>query len=550
MIGTIRKHSSWLWFIIITATIVSFVVFFSPSQRMGGGGGGTADFGRIYGKKVTTEDYLQAKNEFYLFYWFHNGGEWPGDSAKFSDADLQREIYVRLLLARKAESLGIHVGDDAEAAAASTMLASLGRNGQAVSIDTFEKQVLLPENLTATDFENFVRDDLAIQQLIQTLGLTGALITPQEAATVYQREHQEISAQIVFFSASNYLSQITVTPAVIGQFYTNEMAAYRLPDRVSVNYVEFNITNFLAQSQAEWAKTNFDDTIEATYRQLGPDYFPDAKTPDAEKAKIRELLIRQRALADARTQANDFAGAVFNLNPDKPGPNDLTTVAKQKNLAVQTTAPFDTYGPQEFLAPDGFTKAAFALTSDEPFAGPVAGPTAVFVIALAKQLPSEIPSFETIRNRVTQDYQFYQATILAKQKGTNFVASLAGANNFSAACAAAGLTAQTLPPFSLSSPELPELGGHATLTQLKQAAFATPAGHAGDFEETEDGGFVIFVQSWKSVDLSKMNAELPQFTSVLRRTRQNEAFNEWLGAEANRELRDTPLGKQIAASQP
>jgi peptidyl-prolyl cis-trans isomerase D len=547
MIGTIRKHSKWLWFVIITATIVSFLFFFSPTQRMGNGsGGGAEDFGNIYGKKVTRENYAEAKSEFYLFYWFHNG-EWPGN-LKFSDEDMQREIYVRLLLARKAASLGIHVGDEAEATAASAMLGSLGRNGQAVSIDAFAKQVLLPEGLTTADFENFVRNDLAIQQLIQSLGLTGALITPQEAATVYQREHQEISAQIVFFSASNYLSQIAVTPAAIGQFYTNEMAAYRLPDRVQVSYVEFNITNFLAQSQAEWAKTNFDDSIAATYQRLGPNYFPDAKTPDAENSKIREMLIHQRALMDARAQANDFATAVFNLQPARA--ENLAAVAKQKGLTVQTTAPFDNYGPQEFLAPEGFTKDAFALSSDEPVAGPVVGPTAVYVIALARQLPSEIPSLELIHSRVTQDYQFYQAAILAKQKGTNFVTSLAGANNFSVACMIAGLHAQTLPPFSLSSPDMPELGGRATTTQLKQSAFATPAGHAGNFEETEDGGFVIFVQSRKPVDMSKMNAELSQFTTVLRRTRENEAFNQWLSVEANRELRDTPLGRQTAAKQP
>jgi hypothetical protein len=45
---------------------------------------------------------------------------------------------------------------------------------------------------------------VVIQQLIQTLGLTGTFVTPQEAAAAYQREHQEVSAQIVFFSASNF----------------------------------------------------------------------------------------------------------------------------------------------------------------------------------------------------------------------------------------------------------------------------------------------------------------------------------------------------------
>src|SRR5208337_1473378 len=108
----------------------------------------------------------------------------------------------------------------------------------------------------------------------------------------------------VFFSPSNYLSAVTVTPAAVAQFYTNYLAAYRLPDRVQVSYVEFNVSNYLAQAKAEWAKTNFEEIVAANYQQLSAEYFPDAKTPEAAKARTRELLIRNRALADANQQAN------------------------------------------------------------------------------------------------------------------------------------------------------------------------------------------------------------------------------------------------------
>ena len=227
-------------------------------------------------------------------------------------------------------------------------------------MDAFVKQFLQPEGLTAADFERYVRHDLVIQQLIQTMGLPGELVTPQEAAAEYEREHREFSAQAVFFSASNYLSAVTVTPAAVAQFYTNYLAAYRLPDRVQVSYVEFNVSNYLAQAKAEWAKTNLEEVVEANYRQLGPDYFPDAKTPDAAKAKIRELLIRNRALTDANQQANDFANARFRPVPtNEPAkPENLATVAKQKGLTVHLTAPFaSAYGPEEFDAPPEFTKS-------------------------------------------------------------------------------------------------------------------------------------------------------------------------------------------------
>jgi hypothetical protein len=543
MIGTIRKHSKWLWWIIAGLTVISFLYWgVAPSAR-NGGIGGSAGYGSLYGHKITQQDYVNARNEFYLFYWIRNN-EWPDSNPNIKDKELEEQIYLRLMLSKKAEALGIYVTDEAAAAAAGEMLRSLGRNGQTVPIETFVKQVLTPKGLTADDFERFARNDAVIQQLIQTLGLGGTFITPQEAAAAYQREHQEVSAQIVFFSASNFVSQVMVTPEAIAQFYSNYLAQYRLPDRVQVRCVEFNLTNFLAQSRAEWARTNFEENVNATYLQYGMSAFPGASTPDEAKAKIRDLLIRQRAMADARAQANDFATAVFDLNPLLA--DNLATVAKQKGLAVRLTAPFASlYGPDEFTAPPAFTKAAFALTADDPLAGPILGPTSVYVIALAKQLPSEIPPLDQIRNRVTQDYRMVQATMIAQRTGTNFAPALAGqlmaGHSFAAACIAAGLQPETLPPFSLSTQDLPELNNRAGLPQIKQATFSTPAGQASGFEETENGGFIAYVQSRSPVDSMTLSADLPQFTASLRRARESEAFNQWIQAEANSQMRTTPV---------
>ena len=550
MIGTIRKHSKWLWWIIAGLTIISFIGWNIAPANRNGGVGGNGVYGTLYGHKITQQEYINARNEFYLFYWIRNR-DWPDRNPNIKEQDLEEQIYLRLMLTQKADALGIYVGDKAAADAASEMLLSLGRNRQSVPFQAFVKQVLTQKGLTADDFERFARSDVVIQQLIQTLGLTGSLITPQEAAAAYQREHQEVSAQIVFLSASNFVSQAAVTPAVVAQFYTNYLAQYRLPDRVQGNYVEFNLTNFLAQAKAEWAKTNLDENVNAAFQQYGMGEFPDAKTPDEAKAKIREARIRERALADARAQANDFATAVFNLNPLRA--DNLATAAKQKGLTVRLTAPFASlYGPDEFTAPPAFIKAAFALTSDDPLAGPILGPTGVYVIALAKQLPSEIPSLDQIRDRVTLDYRTVQATMIAQRVGTNVAPALAGqlmaGHSFASACIAAGLQPETLPPFSLSTQELPELGDRLKLNEFLRIVANIPAGHASPFLETEDGGFIVYVQSRLPVDQTAMSADLPQFTARLRGARETEVFNQWIQTEANRQLRNTPAFRQQAAA--
>jgi len=554
MIGTIRKHSKWLWFIIIAATIISFVFFFSPTQRMGGSGGGraNADLGSIGGKKITPDDFVSVKNEVDLFYLFHSG-EWPEKNPNVSADDFEREIYERLLLIQKAGDMGIYVGDDDVAAVANRMLNSpelahaLRINGDNVPLTVFVDQILKPEGLTAADFENFVHHTLVIEQLAQTMGLPGALVTPQEAAAVYQRENREISAQIVFFSASNYLSQVVAQPAAVAQFYTNYLAAYRLPDRVQVRYVAFEASNYLAQARNGLEKTNFDEMIEANYSRLGENYHG-AKTPAEAKAKIREAMIQQAALVNAGKDANEFANALFAMDPARA--ENLAIVAKQKGLVVGLTKPFSSQsGPEELNAPVEFASAAFKLTSDIPFAGPIAGSDAVYVIALAGQLPSEIPSLDQIRERVTRDYQFHEATALTQRAGTNFAQTvttrLAGGKSFAATCIAAGFQPQVLPPFSLRTRELPELGDRVELNQFLQFASNIPVGHASPFVETADGGgLIVYVQSQLPLDEAAMNAELPRFTAALRQQRQNDAFNEWFNDEVRKEFGNMKIFRQ------
>ena len=60
MFGTIRKHQTWLWAIIITLTIISFVIFFSPYTQMDNSRDSRTDFGSVLGRKVSRQDYINA----------------------------------------------------------------------------------------------------------------------------------------------------------------------------------------------------------------------------------------------------------------------------------------------------------------------------------------------------------------------------------------------------------------------------------------------------------------------------------------------------------
>lgn len=531
-----------MWGIIITVVIVTFVFWGSPDPNRGD----HADvyLGSIQGKVIKLEEFRSAMREMYLLFLF-SYGEWPGENAKRMGFDIERETYFRLLMLQKLKDEKIHVADETVAKTAAEIVRAFNR-GQPVPMNAFEQQVLHQQGLTAVDFERYLRHQIGIQQLMAASAMSGRLVTPAEARLLYERENEEIVTEAVFFSGTNYQAGITATPEAVGQFFTNRMANYRLPERVQVSYVAFEYSNLLAQAEAELVKTNFNEMIDQQLQRVGTNYFVEAKTPEEKRAKMREDLIKGYAMTLARKQANEFANATEPLEKTLTAFEQL---AAGRKLAVQVTPPFDREeGPKEIVVGAEFIKEAFLRTPEEPFYGPLPGRDAAYVIAFKGKLPSEVPAFESLRDRVTADYRFVQSVLAAHAAGEAFAQTLtnglAAGRKFSSICTEAGVKPVIVPALALSTRTAPLVEEHVNLNQYKNAAFTTPVGQASGLVLTGTGGFVVFVREKLPIELARLTQELPAFTTSLRQRRQSEAYQYWINREAERGLRDTPVFRQ------
>ena len=547
MFGTIRKHQTWLWAVIITVIVISFVIYFSPYQRMSGTQRGSANLGSINGERISEGEYINARKEIFLRTFF-TSGNWPDEEAKKQGGELERDTYQWLLLIQKQKQMGVHISADVVAQAAKAMISQFQRAG-INSPEMFIKQVLEQRGFGADDLERFVRHYIGLQELIATIGMSGKLIVPQEIRDLYKREHEEVATAAVFFSASNYLAKVTPPADAVMQFYTNRQAAYRVPDRVQVSYVKFDLTNYLAEANQAMARmTNLDLQIEEAYKQGGTNFLREvkAKTLEEAKVKVREARQKELEMQAARKQAAEFATPLFDMDPMRA--DNLNKLAKDKGLVARVTAPFDQQqGPSDIEVGQDFAQKAFARTPEDPFAGPIVGQDGVYVIALTKKIPSEIPSLDQIRARVERDFQFSQALNMARTAGSTFYQTLtngmAQGKTVAAICAEAKLNLVDIPPFSLSTRELPQVEEHIPLNQYKQIAFTAPLGKVSPFQMTTDGGVIVYVKSKLPLDEASMNAGLPAFANYVRVSRQNEAFNDWFRKEAEKGLRDTPLAR-------
>lgn len=539
MFDSIRRHQKWLWIVIMTVTIISFVAFFSPTQQTGGGFrvSGSDKVGTIDGEPLSRDEFINAYREAELRYLFSRN-EWPRNN-QMATALLEQETRTRLLLIKRLQDLDFKIS---EAATAKWIIESFTdpetKSFRKDAYDQF-KAGLPIQGLSIRDFERFVRHEIGIQHLISVAGVSGRLVTPQEVESQFRTENEQVDTQIVMFSRSNYLDKVTIEPAALGTYFTNNLAEYRIPERVQVHYVVFPATNYLAEAdQAMTTDTNVNTRIDSIYQQRGTNSFTDASNqplpPEAAKAKIRSELRQSYAVAQARRKAVEFANELIEMPPQ---PDNLSKLAAAKGFSTDITPPFTQRdGPTNLRVPATFAQAAFKLTPEEPLhEQPISGQDAVYLISLAKRIPSEPPPLDSVRQRVEEDFRRAKATELLNAAGEQFRATLANAvaqgKSFDSAAAEAQLVVVDLPPFSRKTTTLPELANRSDLPTLQDAAYNLTTSQVSRFIPTRTGGYIVFLQGKIPVAADKLQKELPEFADDLRRRKQFEAFTEWLRKE-------------------
>lgn len=569
MFGTIRKHSTGLWLFIIVVISLSMVVFFSGDVHLGGGSSAVGDYGSINGKPITHAEYVDALNEVRISQ-FLSSRQWPG-SDEASRTRLENETISRVFLVQRMKEMGVKASDKAVGLMVQEQLGD-------IPYGTFEAQFLQPQGLRAADYERFVRNQAGLRHLFFVAGVSGNLVLPSEAETLWRKENQEIATQLAVFWASNYLDKVVITNGAIGSFYTNRMGFYRLPERQTLSYVEFSASNYFGDADKRLGQlTNLNEIVSEYYfrGRNGTNSWTDDKgnvLPEpAAREKIKEEIRLSEAVLAARRAAAEFGNALMS----HPEPNQVATLEKlaaTKNLPVKMTKPFDRVSGLEEFDEDVIAQAtedspeetvrglirqkAFGLTDERPVLfNPIPGKRAVYLIARKGKVPSELQPLESIKDKVTTDYKNFLAVTKAREAGQAFHIVLTNALNtkkpFAEICVAEKVKAIDLPPFSAGTRSLTNIDQRISLRQL-QNALDLEVGKATPFlsaQPATEGGFIVYVKSRPAIDEARMKDELPRFVNQLRNFRQNDAFQQWFRkqietAKVAGPKRETTIGAQ------
>jgi hypothetical protein len=562
MIGTIRRHTKWLWWGIIVATISTFVFYLSPSQRLGSGyhDSSNPDLGSINGEPITPAQLRAAEREARLFYFLRTH-TWPDPS------DQNKQI---LHMAEQGLVVQSILKEDkiiatTDAAARFTKQIFGVPPDQAMPLDKFnewvQNELMHKGELNLDDFDRFARHQAAQDYLMSLFGMSGKLITPKEAEFFYRRENESMVTEVASFPTTNYYAATAPTEADLQNYFTNRLAEYRLPDRVQINYVLFDPTssNYMAKAD-KLVGTNVDEKAAELYHQQGPDVFKDESgqplTEAEAEAKIKKQMRLYAAFQEARKAANEFLAALSEGHDDAHpyAASDLEKLAKARNLAFKTTEPFDEKtGSKDLDLPAKAMHVLFSLRADAPddleksmlyVPSPLVGETNVYVAGLQLRLPSQLQTLAAVRDQVVKDYREAKALALAKDAGEQFAgavqAGLTQGKTFDAVCAAQKVKPEMLPPFALVTTNLPAGWDKSSFQHLQEAVFSVPTDQSSKYIPTTDGGLVAYVKTRLAADEDRMKQELPFYLARMREQRQIAAYQEWLNRQIQLRLIPPP----------
>ena len=541
MIGTIRKHSQWLWWIIVAAVIVSFVWFYGSSNRSleslfsarNGGRGIT-----IFGQEVRPELVQTTAREVQFGNYLQ---ERSGQNRRTrSEEQLQTEVYQQILIRRELEANAILPGP--EAVGVSLRDEFKNPNGAPPSPEqvrqSYEQyiQTLERNGYSEADFAALLRRQIAISHLRELVSVPAALVTPREAAAEFKRDNESIVASAVVFDATNFLASLTVNDAVINQCYSNNLARYRTPDRLGVNFVRFDASNHLAEAEALFAKQpNQVLALEQTYRQQtnqNPNAFIDAEgkplSKDAAIAKLREDTIKTGSLQLAYKVAAQFYNG---LGAKKINAEGFAGYAQANNARLITLPPAaDISSYPAFVSIRNGAETLASLSPTRPFTQPLSTGDAIVIVAYRERIASEIQPLALVRARVDGDYKRQESMNLARNSAQAFLTQvtngIAGGKAFADLARQQGFQVADLPAFSQAMNQLEGLPASINLYELKNALGTARTGEVRLLDQGSTPA-LVYLKERKAVAEETVKAGLSSFTQELRQRRQFGVFNEW-----------------------
>ena len=258
------------------------------------------------------------------------------------------------------------------------------------------RQLAASQGLTPEGFENSVRRDLAKQQIVQGVNLTG-FATPAVADVALNAFFERREVQVLNFLPANYAAQVNPTEAELEAFYQANPALFQAPEQVQIEYVVLDleaVKKGIRISEPD-LKSYYDQNV--------------ARLSGNEERRASHILISVAKDAPAAEREKAKARADDLLKKARLAPDSFAELAKQNSQDAGSAAKG---GDLEFFQRGAMVKpfedAAFAMKAGD-ISDVVASDFGYHIIRLTDIKTPKQRSFEELRPSIEGDLKTQQA---------------------------------------------------------------------------------------------------------------------------------------------
>ena len=250
------------------------------------------------------------------------------------------------------------------------------------------------------------------------------------------------------------------------------------------------------------------------------EHIKDASTRSFDEAKLEigEKLAAKQAQNIAYDQAEALYDAFFEGD-------DFVETARTKNMKV-LTAEFSGKGPEDVVPmPAKFASAAFALEPLE-ISTPMDFGNGYYIMQSVNKIPSRIPLFDTVKDRVRADLQKEKKANRARSDAETLLKAIQGGQSMAVAGKAFSVTPLNTGFFKRSG-AIPRIGN---VPEIARAAFLLTAEKplADKVIESADGYYIIQEKQRKLPAADAFEKEKKEIKTRLLQQKRNDVFKTWL----------------------
>jgi peptidyl-prolyl cis-trans isomerase D len=520
----IRNRILWGVFAIIIS--VSFLGFIGPRTgcrkdqrdlgRLPDSGG------RLNGEEVP-ERSIQMARFFEMGLRESNTPRTPAEAA-----ELRQRSWKRVAALKAAASLGIQVTDDE--------LREVIRNDPSFKENgVFSKQrytAIVNNQLHGVDmFETYLRESLTLRKLTDLLR-TAVWTAPAEVQHRLSNLTDSNVVEFVAFTNDAAKIAVDVSAADAEAYFMAHTNSFIVPEKVSIKYVTFPFTNFIAPAEIADAdvRAYYDDRPE-DYSTIDTNGVAQQTPFDEVKESIRTKLATMAAADKAHDTATDFAMQFLPDRDEKVA--DFEQVAAASNLVVHTTALFSARSEIPGMTVGrGFRQAAFRLDASDPdrrTSEAVAGSNLVYVLSANERKEAYLPPFAEVSDaamaaaRSNAQYKAY----IKRVTDTRTAIAKAIENGKTLAQAAKGLAVNvvTTAPFTVYETYGSNVFDYADiivpkLVWLRKGEITEPL-------QTDDGVVIARLIDRSQGDFAIVESFRPQLVNTLQGYRAGVLYDDW-----------------------